>query len=634
MKIEASHQTKQKNQAVKTNLPFAENQELSLAKQNCVAPLNELEIKKDDQVIWSQKAYEFLEGECPDCANPSLWENARCNHQTGLFQVSEQIFQIRGFDMANLTLVLTPNRHWVVFDTLMSIECSRAAIEFANQWFEQHDYPVVDGNLAGIVISHSHVDHFGGIRGLFPDFTLDSKVPIYAPAGFTEASISENLMVGQAMGRRSSYQYGAILEKSAFGALSIGIGQGQSLGTISFEIPTREIAQNERFEIDGLVLDIQLTPGTEAPAEMNTYLPQYQALWMAENCTCTMHNLYTLRGAQVRDANAWAKYLLETNHLYGKDAKILFHAHTWPRYATEAEPTAIQEYITNQARIYKGIHDQTLKAINKGYTINEVAEQVNLPKELTDKWYVRPYYGTIEHNSKAVYQKYMGWYDSNPVNLHPLTPTAEAKKSVQYMGGADRILEQAAADFERGEYRWVAKVTNMIVFSDPQNQAARELCRQALTQLGYQAESGTWRNEYLVGALELAQGAVTDPNASAKSSADMITHLTGEMVLNYLSIMSLASAEVLTANIALTDDWYFKEGVYQQETSYYKIDYWQGILTYVPITAAEFQSGNQLYEGPRMGFLTKLLNDSEELGKWSQLFALNNEERYFNIVEP
>ncbi|MDT2763991.1 alkyl sulfatase dimerization domain-containing protein [Enterococcus asini] len=635
MQMKASHHTQKKNQQVRTELPFDENQELFLAKQNCVASFNHLEIKEEDWVIWSQKAYEFLEEECPDCANPSLWENARCNHQTGLFQVSPEIFQIRGFDMANLTLVLTPNRHWVVFDTLMSIECSRAAIEFANGWFAEHGYPIVDQQIAGIVISHSHVDHFGGIRGLFPDFTLDPQVPIYVPTGFTEAAIAENLITGQAMGRRSNYQYGPALPKAPTGALAIGIGQGQSLGTVSFELPTHEITENGTIELDGLLLIMQLTPGTEAPAEMNTYLPQYQALWMAENCTCTMHNLYTLRGAQVRDANEWAKYLLEANHHYGKEAKILFHAHTWPRYATPEAPNEITDYLTNQARLYKGIHDQTLKAINQGYTINEVAQQIALPKELTEKWYLRPYYGTLEHNSKAVYQKYMGWYDSNPVNLNPLTPEEEARKFVAYMGGGEKLLLKAQEDYEAGDYQWVAKVTNLLVFAEPENQAARQLCAQALTQLGYQAESGTWRNEYLVGALELLEGAMTAANFALKPSTDLVKHLSGEMILNYLSIHSLTKELELSTTLAFTDDWRFTKGQYQKITSYYEISYWHGIVTYTPLSSDAFQQTQPLYQGPRLGLLQKLLHEKDaSLAPWEQLFTSHPGNRYFSIVEP
>lgn len=631
----ASHHTCQHNQHVKSSLPFNHNHELNLARQNCVASFNKLEIIQENKVIWSQKAYDFLEKDCPTSANPSLWENARCNHQTGLFRVTDKIFQLRGFDMANLSLILTPQNTWVIFDTLMSIECSRAAIEFANRWFEENDYPIVDGHIAGIVISHSHVDHFGGIRGLFPDFTLEPEIPIFAPTGFTEAAIAENLMAGKAMGRRAGYQYGTLLEKSSTGSLSIGIGQGQSLGTVSFELPTKEITENQTLEIDGLEMVFQLTPGTEAPAEMNTYFPQYKALWMAENCTCTMHNLYTLRGAQVRDATAWAKYLLESQQLFGEQARVMFHAHTWPRYATAEVPDAIKDYLISQARLYKGIHDQTLSAINKGYTINELESQIMLPKELTEKWYLRPYYGTLSHNSKAVYQKYMGWYDSNPVNLDPLPPIEEAKNFVNYMGGAQKILQKAAEDYQNGNYRWVAKVTNLIVFAEPDNQDARLLCNKALTQLGYQAESGTWRNEYLTGALELAQGTIKNPDHYANGSQDLISHLTGEMVLNYLSLLTIPSDKQLSGIVVFEDDWTFENGAYKQRSSCYQLDYWRGILTYFPINSTNLASPEYLYRGNRIPFMNQLLyTKTEELKEWRQLFEINPDERYFNIIEP
>ncbi|MBU5363284.1 MBL fold metallo-hydrolase [Enterococcus raffinosus] len=632
----ASHYTCQHNQQMKSSLPFNQNHELNLAKQNCVASFNKLEIIQENKVIWSQKAYDFLENDCPESANPSLWENARCNHQTGLFRVTDKIFQLRGFDMANLSLILTRKNTWVIFDTLMSIECSRAAIKFANRWFEKNGYPIVDGHIAGIVISHSHVDHFGGLRGLFPDFTLDPEIPIFAPTGFTEAAIAENLMAGKAMGRRAGYQYGTLLEKSPTGSLSIGIGQGQSLGTVSFELPTKEITENQTLEVDGLEMVFQLTPGTEAPAEMNTYFPQYEALWMAENCTCTMHNLYTLRGAQVRDATAWAKYLLEAKELFGNQAKVMFHAHTWPRYATDEEPDTIKDYLISQARLYKGIHDQTLTAINKGYTFNELENQITLPKELTEKWYLRPYYGTISHNSKAVYQKYMGWYDSNPVNLDPLPPIEEAKNFVSYMGGAEKVLQKAAEDYRNGNYRWVAKVTNLIVFAEPNNLEARHLCNKALTQLGYQAESGTWRNEYLTGALELIQGTIKNPDHYANSSPDLINHLTGEMVLNYLSLLTVHTDKQLSGTIVFEDDWAFENGVYKQQTSCYKLDYWQGILTYYPIDLTKLPSSEEwLYRGNRIPFMNQLLHTKADgLKEWSGLFEVNPDERYFNIVEP
>lgn len=633
MEKQTSKKTAELNRQVKDTLDFESNIELQLASQNCLVPFNKLEIIKDGKVIWSQKAYEFLSDECPDCANPSLWENARCNHQTGLFRVNDKIFQLRGFDMSNLTLVLTPKNRWIVFDTLMSIECSRAAIEFANLWFSENGYPLVDGNLAAIIISHSHVDHFGGIRGLFSDFIVDPEIPIYAPHGFSEAAISENLMVGKAMGRRAVYQYGATLEKSPHGTLALGIGQAQSTGTISFEVPSREIVENETLLIDDLELMIQLTPGTEAPAEMNTYIPQYKALWMAENCTCTMHNLYTLRGAQVRDGQAWAKYLLEARQLFGAEAEVLFHAHTWPRYKTETEPEAIMDYLLAQARMYKGIHDESLKAINSGYTINEVADQLQLPKELTEQWYLRPYYGTIRHNSKAVYQKYMGWYDSNPVNLDPLPPEIEAKQMMAYMGGAAKILDKARQDFEEGNYQWVAKVTNLIVFAEPENTAARELCCKALAQLGYQAESGTWRNEYLTEALELKNGVKLTREHFANSK-ELSRHISGEMLLDYLSIHTLQTKEHRVGIVKFTDDWTFIDGICKEKASQFLIDYWQGILTYYPISEEINSTSDVVFEGKRLDFLQQMLHPSGNPEEWSALFKGNPDLPKFNIVEP
>ncbi|HFC9214942.1 TPA: alkyl/aryl-sulfatase [Enterococcus faecium] len=631
MEKHTTKETQKENSNVKKQLNFADNHEFMLASQNCVAPFNHLEIIQDGKVIWSQKAYAFLEEECPNCANPSLWENARCNHQTGLFRVTEQIFQLRGFDMANLTLVLTPNNKWIVFDTLMSIECSRAAIEFADRWFNENGYPEVEGNLAGIIISHSHVDHFGGIRGLFKDFKVDPSVPIYVPEGFTEAAISENLMVGKAMGRRAVFQYGSSLEKSPFGSLSVGIGQGQSTGTISFELPTCEITENKIIAIDGLDLDFQLTPGTEAPAEMNTYIPAYQALWMAENCTCTMHNLYTLRGAQIRDGKSWSRYLVEAQRRYGPKAKVLFHAHTWPRYATEEEPDAINRYLLDQARLYKGIHDESLKAVNAGYTINELAEQVALPEELTNQWYLRPYYGTIAHNSKAVYQKYIGWYDSNPVNLNPLPPEREAKQMVKYMGGAEAILEKAHEDYEKGNYQWAAKVTNLVIYADPENKEARAFCRRSLTQLGYQSESGAWRNEYLTGALELKEDVDLFSIESADSS-ELSAQMNGEMLLDYLSIHTISTKKQQTGMVKFTDDWQLSNGQIHSLTTTYFIDYWQGILTYYPISSDK-EEVTLIYEGKRLAFLQQMLDSSGEPRNWSMLFKADT-NNYFNIMEP
>ena len=334
------------------------------------------------------------------------------------------------------------------------------------------------------------------------------------------------------MARRASYQYGSLLEKGAQGALALGIGMSQSNGTVEFLSPNTDITHTgQELEIDGVTMVFQLTPGTEAPAEMNTWFPQKQALWLAENCTGTLHNLYTLRGAQVRDGNAWAEYIMESLALYGQQAQVVFQAHNWPHWGNEN----IQEYMTNTAAVYKFINDQTLLYINQGYTEAEIANMIQLPEAMEKVWYTRQYYGTVSHNAKAVYAKYMGWYDANPVHLLELTPTEEAKKLVQYLGDTDRVLEMAKQDYDNGEYQWVAQITNTLVFADPENLAARYLCADALEQLGYQAESGTWRSVYLCAAQELRQGTNTDP-ASRTAGANIASKMTPAMIFEYMGI--------------------------------------------------------------------------------------------------
>ncbi len=557
---EASEYTIQVNSAVYSLLNFEDTSEYDNAVRGLIDAPEVLELTNaDGEVIWSQAAYSFLDDyeTAPNTTNPSLWENTRNNHVYGLFEVTEGIYQVRGYDMSNLTVV-KGDTGWILFDPLMSVECSQAAMQLIEK--NLGDYPI-----KAVIISHPHVDHFGGILGVMQEdkaadaaLSIDDQlssgqIPIIVPEGFAEHAIAENVYAGIAMTRRANYQYGVLLEPGETGKLAQGIGMGQSTGMVSYLAPTYEITTTgETLTIDGIELEFQMTPGTEAPAEMNTWLPQFKALWMAENCTGTLHNLYTLRGAQVRDGAAWAGYITEAITRYGSEAEVVFQSHNWPHWGNEG----LVEYMTNTAAVYKFINDQTLTYINQGYTSDEISNMIELPEELAKVWYTRQYYGTVAHNSKAVYQKYMGWYDANPVNLNPLTPSDSAKKWVEYLGDVDEVLRMAKEDYDAGEYQWVAEVTNTIVYADPSNEAARLLCADALEQLGYQAESGPWRNAYLTAALELRFGNHALLASQASTDASLLMEMTPTMLFDYMAILmdkqTLADSD-FSINITLID---------------------------------------------------------------------------------
>ena len=433
---EATEYTKAANEEVYALLDFEDGREKENAERGLIAAPDSLEIKTaDGKVAWSQDAYAFLDEDSPDSANPSLWRNTQLNHVYGLFEVMDGIYQVRGYDMSNITFI-KGETGWIIYDPLMTVECAQAAFDLVKE--NIGDYPV-----KAVLYSHSHVDHFGGVAGIVSEEQVaEEEILIIAPEGFEEHAVSENVYAGTAMGRRASYQYGTLLEGGEKGSLCIGIGMGQSHGTTSYISPNTIISKTgQRMVIDGVIMEFQLTPGTEAPAEMNTWFPQKKALWMAENCTGTLHNLYTLRGAEVRDGQAWANFLMETLKLYGSDVEVVFQSHNWPHW----DNANIVEYILNTAAAYKYINDQTLLYLNEGYTSTEIAHMIELPRELAGNWYTRQYYGTVAHNSKAVYQKYMGWYDANPIHLGELEPTEKAKKFVEYLGDVDEVLRRAKA---------------------------------------------------------------------------------------------------------------------------------------------------------------------------------------------
>lgn len=619
-------------------LDFDDEREGEAAAQGFVTAPESLVIKDETgNVVWSQDVWDFVRDEdAPDSANPSLWRNTRYNARYGLFKVTEDIYQVRGYDVSNMTFVRSDNG-WIVMDCLTSVYTAKAALEL----FES-----VMGKIrvVAVVISHSHVDHYGGIEGIIAaEDAADSSLPldeqiasgktaIIVPEGFTDSVMNENVFVGTAMKRRAIFQYGHVLRKGEKGSLAVGIGLTVPQTGTGFIAPTFEITEDlYETEIDGVKAIFQLTPGSEAPAEMNTFYPEYKALWLAENCSGTLHNLYTLRGAEVRDANAWARYITESQTLFGEDTEVVFQAHNWPHWGKEN----INEYMTNTAAVYKFIHDQTLLYINEGYTSTEIASMIELPDALEKVWYTRQYYGTLKHNVKAVYQKYMGWYDANPVHLDELEPTEYAKKMVEYLGDPEKVLKMARNDFDKGEYQWVAQITNILVYADPTNTDARYLCADALEQLGYQAESGAWRNAYLVAAFELRYGTKLYPEGTTIGIGSTAQNMNTQTMLDYLGIM--LDAEKIgdvsfTINLKLTDGDEYLVKVHYGVVLYYK--------------GMQDENADITITTDRIGILALANNNADMKARYIVSVEGNTElyERfcnsmcklklYFNIIEP
>jgi len=524
--------TRMANAAVLGQLPFHDREDFARAKRGRIAPLPDGQIKDaTGAVIWDMATYEAFMGSefAPATVNPSLWRQERLNNITGLFKVTDRIHQIRGFDLANMTIV-EGETGLIVIDPLVSVETAAAGLALYHEHINHK--PVV-----AVIYSHSHVDHFGGVKGVTSVAEVASgKTRIYAPAGFLEHAVSENVYAGNAMSRRALYMYGALLPKSADGQVGTGLGKTTSMGAVSLIAPTDSIGETgqatEERVIDGVRIEFQLTPGTEAPAEMNMYFPDSKALCMAENASQTMHNILTIRGAQVRDSRQWARYLDQALVAYGDRSTVLFAQHHWPTWGRED----IRAYLADQRDMYQYIHDQTLRLLNQGLTPLEIADTLkSLPPGLAQKWYARGYYGTLSHNVRAVYQRYMGFYDGNPANLDPLPPQAVARHYVKFMGGAAAVLAKARESFANGEYRWVAEVMKHVVFDDPDNTDARELLADALEQMGYQAESGTWRNAMLMGAFELRNG-IPDTGGGTSASPDTLTAMTIDMFFDYMGI--------------------------------------------------------------------------------------------------
>lgn len=546
----ATEATKAANQKLLETLPFNDKSDFEDAKRGLIAKPDTLTIKDaNGNVVWDLEEYKKYIAEdkpAPETVNPSLWRNAQLNMQYGLFEVvPDRIYQVRGYDLSNLTLV-KGDSGWILVDVMVSPETAKAALDLANGKLGARP-------IHAVVISHSHTDHYGGIRGVVDQADVDSgKVKVIAPGGFVEHAVSENVIAGNAMSRRAVYMFGAQLPRNAEGGVNAGLGQTISNGVPTLIIPTDVIATTgTKMTVDGVDMEFQLTPGTEAPSEMNTFFPQFKALWMAENTVNTMHNLLTLRGAQVRDPLKWSQFLDETIRLYGPNTEVKFQSHHWPMWGN----AKVIDYFKRVRDMYKYIHDQSVRLLNQGLVGSEIAEELQLPPELNTYWPDRGYYGTLKHNSRAVYQRYMGWYDGNPADLDDLPPEPAGKKYVEYMGGEAAVLDKAKKDFDEGNYRWTAMVLKHVVFANPDNVDAKNLLADSFEQLGYQAESGPWRSVYLQGAYELRNG-VPDVAATNSASPDTIEAMPPEMMFDYLAVRlngQKAAGKNINLNVDFTD---------------------------------------------------------------------------------
>ena len=507
-------------------LPFHDTTDFDNADRGFIAALSPCVIKAaDGRVVWDNDSYSFLRGPAPTSVHPSLWRQSTLAAKQGLYEVVPGIYQARGLDISNVTFVETDNGI-IVIDPLVSTEVAAAALALYRSQ-RGDDRPVV-----AVIYTHSHVDHFGGVLGVTSQADVDAgTVAVLAPEGFVEHAVQENVYAGPAMTRRATYMYGSMLARGPQDQVGCGLGQAASTGEIAVIVPTVDIrATGEKHVIDGVEIEFQMAPGTEAPAEMHFYFPRFRALCMAENATHNLHNLLTLRGALVRDPHAWAGYLTEAIDTFADRADVVFASHHWPTWGREN----IVEFLSLQRDMYAYLHDQTLRLLNRGYTGVEIAEMFQMPPALDQAWHTHGYYGSVSHNVKAIYQRYMGWFDGNPGRLWPHPPEALAPRYVAAMGGIDRVVELARVAVDSGDYRWAATLLDHAVFTDSQHAGARGLYADTLEQLAYGAENATWRNFFMSGATELRDG--NFGTAVSTTSTSMLSQLTPEQIFDSFAL--------------------------------------------------------------------------------------------------
>lgn len=625
----ATEATKKINQGFINKLDFTDRRSFDNAKKGFIATLNPITIAHDSgsRAAFDLEGLSFLNDEPAETVNPSLWRQAQLNALNhGLYEVVPGIYQIRSFDIANMTLIKSDSG-WIIIDPLTSTEASRTGLALANK--ELGERPVV-----AVIITHSHADHFAGILGVMSHEDAESsKVAMIAPEHFVNEALSENVLAGNVMSRRATYMYGNLLPSSPTGFVTTGLGAALSMGNTGFIIPNDLIKETgETRHIDGVDIEFQMTPGSEAPAEMVFYFPQFKALCMSEITSHHLHNLYTPRGAQVRDALAWAAQINESIDLFGDRLEVEFASHHWPIWGRQE---AI-EYLKKQRDMYKYIHDQTLRLANHGYIKEEIAEQIKLPESLGKEFYNRDYYGTVHHNARAVYVKYLGFFDGNPATLFPLPPTEVATRYLEFMGGADAIVEKARGCFDAGDYRWVAEVLNHVVMAEPDHFNARALQADTLEQLGYQSESGPWRNFYLCGALELRQG--LPKGAAFGATASMAKSMPLENLYQTMAVrLNGPSADglVIHLNLDFTDSEPTLLSIENAVLHAFTGKQHQKPNATLRMSAVNFKfmmTGNtdamKLLESGEL----EMSGDFEALGKFRELF--DQFERRFPIVTP
>ncbi|WP_166366868.1 alkyl/aryl-sulfatase [Pseudomonas akapageensis] len=625
----ASSITAASNAAVLQQLPFSDRTDYESVTRGLVAPFKGQVKDAAGKVIWDMDAYRFLEkDQAPDTVNPSLWRLAQLSAHAGLFEVSPRIYQVRGLDVSNMTLI-EGDDGLIIIDPLTMAETARAALDLYYQ--NRPRKPVV-----AVIYSHSHVDHFGGVRGVIDEADVKAgKVKVYAPSGFMEHVMSENVYAGNAMSRRAQYQFGTLLPRGDKAQVDAGVGKSLPVGgSITLIEPTDLIGKAlDTRTIAGLEVEFQLTSGTEAPSEMNFYLPQLRALCMAENATQMMHNILTPRGALVRDAKAWAQYLDSSLTRYGDKSDVLFTQHNWPTWGGER----IRTLLADQRDMYAFLNDRTLHLLNQGMTPMEIAQNMQkLPGALENKWYTRGYYGSLSHNSRAVYQRYMGFYDGNPANLNPLPSVEASQHYVQAMGGAAAVVEKMREAMVKGEYRWAAQLGNHLMFAEPDNTQGRAAQADALEQLGYQSENALWRNMYLTAVMELRNG--VPAYAGSSVSADMVRAMTPDMFFDYLAIR-LDSDKAVGHDLTL--NWTFAD-----QNQPFNLTLRNGVLTHRagsnPQADASLSMDKSTLEqislkqldfptAIQKGFI-KLEGNGKKLGEL--LGALDTFSPQFNIVTP